>query len=92
MAEDRKHNQYKLDRDAKELLTKRVLRIEKLAEEKKAIADDIADIYKTLKAEGFDSTVIRKLVAERKKKRDNPAKFEDQEDMLDLYRVAMGSV
>lgn len=87
---DRKHNQYKIDRDAKELLIRKVKSIEKLADEKQAIADDIKDIYLELKSMGFDTAAIREVVAERKKRRKASTKFEEREDWKDLYRVALG--
>ena len=87
---DRKHNQYKLASDAKELLVRKVKSIEKLAEEKQAISDDISDIYRELKGMGFDTSAIREVVAERKKRRKDSTKFEEREDWKDLYRVALG--
>lgn len=40
-------------------------RIEKLEEEKRAIGDDIKDVYAEAKGTGFDPKVIRKIVALR---------------------------
>jgi len=91
MAEHRTDNS-KLDKDAKTLLTRCVAYIEKLTDEKQAIADYIADTYKILKAEGFDSKVVRKLVAERKAKKKDPTKWEKEQDVADLYRVALGMI
>ncbi|MBN9026683.1 MAG: DUF2312 domain-containing protein [Rhizobiales bacterium] len=44
-----------------------VERIERLEEEKKAIADDIKDVYGEAKANGYDTKALRKIVALRKK-------------------------
>ncbi len=44
-------------------------RIEKLEEEKKAIADDIKDIYAEAKGNGFDVKIMRKIVSIRKQDR-----------------------
>jgi len=41
-------------------------RIETLEEEKKATADDIAELYKEAKANGFDTVVMRAVVKRRK--------------------------
>jgi uncharacterized protein (UPF0335 family) len=61
-------------------------RVERLEEEKKATADDIRDVYAEAKANGFTPKIMRKLIAERKRDRDELAA---EEDLLDLYRRAM---
>ncbi len=42
-------------------------RIEKLEEEKRAIADDIKDVYAEAKGTGFDPKIIRKIVSLRRR-------------------------
>jgi uncharacterized protein (UPF0335 family) len=66
-----------------------VERIERLEEEKKAIADDIKEVYAEAKGNGFDSKVMRKLVSIRKQDR---AERLEQEAILDLYMHALGMV
>jgi uncharacterized protein (UPF0335 family) len=61
-------------------------RVERLEEEKKATADDIRDVYAEAKANGFAPKIMRKLIAERKRDRDELAA---EEEILDLYRRAM---
>lgn len=62
-------------------------RIERLEEERKALASDIKDIYSEAKSAGFDVKVIRQLITIRKKE---PAEVEEAETLLDLYRRALG--
>ena len=62
-------------------------RIERLEEERKALASDIKDIYAESKSAGFDPKVIRKLITIR---RQEPAEVEEQETLLDVYRRALG--
>ncbi len=62
-------------------------RIERLEEERKALASDIKDIYAEAKSAGFDVKVIRQIISIRKKE---PAEVEEQETLLDLYRRALG--
>ncbi len=57
-------------------------RIERLEEEKQAVADDIKEVYAELKAAGFDSSVFR--VALRRRKMDPQAR-EEQDSILELY-------
>ena len=66
-----------------------VERIERLAEEKQAIADDIRDVYGEAKAHGFDTKVMRKVIALR---RQDAGEREEQEAILDLYKHALGMV
>jgi uncharacterized protein (UPF0335 family) len=62
-------------------------RIERLEEERKALASDIKDIYAEAKSAGFDVAVLRQLIRIRKQE---PADVEEQETLLDVYRRALG--
>jgi uncharacterized protein (UPF0335 family) len=62
-------------------------RIERLEEERKALAGDIKDIFAEAKSAGFDVKVVRQIISIRKKE---PAEVEEQETLLDLYRRALG--
>ena len=62
-------------------------RIERLEEERKALGNDIKDIYSEAKSAGFDVKVLRQLIRIRKQE---AAEIEEQETLLDLYRRALG--
>ncbi|MSO91615.1 MAG: DUF2312 domain-containing protein [Acetobacteraceae bacterium] len=62
-------------------------RIERLEEERKALGNDIKDIYAEAKSAGFDVKVLRHLIRMRKQE---AAEIEEQETLLDLYRRALG--
>ena len=62
-------------------------RIERLEDERKALASDIKDIYSEAKSAGFDVKIIRQLITIRRKE---PAEVEEAETLLDLYRRALG--
>ena len=62
-------------------------RIERLEEEKKAIAADIKEVYGEAKATGFDTKIMRKVVILRKK---DAAERQEEEAILDLYLSALG--
>jgi uncharacterized protein (UPF0335 family) len=64
-----------------------VERIERLEEERKALASDIKDIYAEAKSAGFDPKVLRQLIRIRKQE---AADVEEQETLLDVYRRALG--
>ncbi|MFH5924571.1 DUF2312 domain-containing protein [Roseomonas xinghualingensis] len=62
-------------------------RVERLEEERKALSDDIKDIFAEAKSAGFDAKVVRQVIRIRKQE---PAQVEEQETLLDLYRRALG--
>ncbi|MFN7001105.1 MAG: DUF2312 domain-containing protein [Elioraea tepidiphila] len=64
-----------------------VERIERLEEERRALAGDIKDIYAEAKSAGFDVKVLRQIIRLR---RQDQAEVEEQESLLDLYKRALG--
>jgi uncharacterized protein (UPF0335 family) len=74
-------------RFAKDQLKAFVERIEKLEEEKKAISDDIRDVYAESKANGFDVKALRQIVKLRKIE---PTEREEQDAILETYMHALG--
>jgi uncharacterized protein (UPF0335 family) len=74
-------------RFAKDHLKAFVERIERLEEEKKAIADDIKDVYGEAKATGFDVKALRTIIKLRKQDVDER---KEQEAILETYMHALG--
>jgi uncharacterized protein (UPF0335 family) len=74
-------------RFAKDHLKAFVERVERLEEEKKAISDDIRDVYGEAKANGFDIKALRTIVRLRKQDADERR---EQEAILDTYLHALG--
>lgn len=72
---------------AAEELKQFIERIERLEEEKKAIADDVRDVYAEAKGRGFDVKAIRAIVRLRAKE---PHEREEEEAILELYKSALG--
>lgn len=62
-------------------------RIETLESDKKAIADDIRDVYAEAKMTGFDVKTMRAIVRLRKLDRNDRI---EQEALLDTYKSALG--
>ncbi|WP_267382633.1 MULTISPECIES: DUF2312 domain-containing protein [unclassified Sphingomonas] len=62
-------------------------RAERLEEEKKGISDDIKDVFAEAKGRGYDPKAIRRLLAIRKKKREE---FQEEEAILEVYMQALG--
>jgi uncharacterized protein (UPF0335 family) len=72
---------------AGERLKSFVERIERLEEEKRALAEDIKEVYSEAKGVGFDVKTIRQLV--RLRKMDDEDR-DEQEALLDLHMRALG--
>jgi uncharacterized protein (UPF0335 family) len=74
-------------RFAKDHLKAFVERIEKLEEEKKALADDIKDVYGEAKSMGFDVKALRTIIRMRKEDTDER---KEHEAILETYMLALG--
>ena len=64
-----------------------VERIERLEEEKKAIADDVKDVYLEAKSRGYDTKTIRAIVRLRKME---THQRQEMDALLETYRAALG--
>jgi len=62
-------------------------RIERLEEEKKALTTDIGEVYSEAKSAGFDTKIMRKVIALRKM---DAAKRQEQEALMEVYMNALG--
>ena len=62
-------------------------RIERLEEEKAALAADIREVYAEAKGDGFDAKTMRQIVKLRKL---DSADRAEQEALLDLDKAALG--
>jgi uncharacterized protein (UPF0335 family) len=62
-------------------------RVERLEVEKKAIGDDIRDVYAEAKATGYDAKIMRQIVRLRKMQ---PNDRREMEAILDTYKAALG--
>ncbi len=64
-------------------------RIERLEEEKSHLAEDIKEVYAEAKGVGYDAKTMRKVIALRKM---DTEKRRESEELLDLYKTAVGMV
>lgn len=62
-------------------------RIERLETEKKALADDIRDVYAEAKGTGFEPKIMRKVISLRKMEIE---KRREESELLELYTAAIG--
>lgn len=74
-------------RVAKDQLKAFVERIERLEEEKKALSDDIRDVYAEAKGNGYDVKALRTVVRLRKQ---DLNERQEQEAILETYMAALG--
>lgn len=71
---------------AKDHLRQFVMRIERMEEEKRALADDVKQTYAEAKGHGFDVKILRQVIRLRKMDR---ADLAEQEELLALYMDAL---
>lgn len=74
---------------AQKQLRQLVEQIERLEEEKKALADDIRDKFSEAKAMGFDVKALRQIVRLRKKSKEER---QEEEGVLEVYMHALGMI
>lgn len=72
---------------AQEQLRAYIERIERLNEEKAALATDIREVFSEAKAGGFDVKIMRQIIRLRAL---DTADRQEQDALLDLYRRALG--
>ena len=66
-----------------------VARIEELEESKAALAADLKEVFAEAKGEGYDTKVLRKVVRLR---RQDQARLQEEQALLDLYLSAIGGL
>lgn len=64
-------------------------RAEQLAREKRDIAEEEKELFAEAKGRGYDTKVMRRLIALRKRKPDDIA---EEEAVLEMYKAALGMV
>lgn len=64
-------------------------RLERLEEDKQAVMADMKEVFAEAKGEGYDVKVLRKVIRIRKQ---DKAKRQEEEAILDLYLSALGEV
>ena len=79
-----KDNAYRVTADE---LRQFIERFERLEAEKKDIADQQKEVMADAKARGYDTKVMRKVIALRKRDRDEIA---EEEAVLEMYKEALG--
>lgn len=72
---------------AGEQLKSIIQRIERLEEEKAALAADIREVYAEAKGNGFDPKILRQVIRLR---RLDATERQEQDAVLDLYLHALG--
>ena len=71
---------------ASERLRTIIERIERLEEEKAALAEDIREVFSEAKSAGFDVKILRQVIRLRKL---DSSDRQEQEAILDLYKRAL---
>jgi uncharacterized protein (UPF0335 family) len=64
-----------------------VERIERLEEERRALGDDLKEVYAEAKGNGFDTKIMRQVIRLRRMDKDD---LDEQETLIDIYKRALG--
>ena len=64
-----------------------VERIERLEEERKALSNDIKEVYAEAKGTGFDTKIMRQVIRLRRMDKDD---LDEQDALIDVYKRALG--
>jgi uncharacterized protein (UPF0335 family) len=89
MADDSSGHPDVLNATAQGQLKSIIERIERLEQDKAEIAEQVKEVFAEAKGNGFDVKIIRKVVRIRKQDR---AKRQEEEAILDLYLSAIGEI
>jgi uncharacterized protein (UPF0335 family) len=89
MAEDATALHDVLNTAAQGRLVSLIERIERLEEDKAAVSADLKEVYLEAKGDGFDTKILRKVVRLRKQ---DKAKRQEEEALIDLYLSAIGGL
>ncbi|MBY6134928.1 DUF2312 domain-containing protein [Leisingera sp. XS_AS12] len=84
MTEDEKSENYRVTAGE---LRQFVERFERLDEEKKTIAEQQKEVMAEAKGRGYDTKVLRKIIALRKRDENDIA---EEEAVLEMYKEALG--
>ena len=89
MADDASSHPDILNATAQGQLKSIIERVERLEQEKAEVAEQIKEVFAEAKGNGFDVKILRKVVRIRKQDR---AKRQEEEAILDLYLSAIGEI
>ena len=64
-------------------------RLERLEEDKSAVMEDMKEVFAEAKGEGYDVKILRKVIRIRKQ---DKAKRQEEDAILDLYMAALGEI
>lgn len=81
------HDVIDTSRVTREELRAFIERFERLEEEKQQIAGHQKEVMAEAKSRGYDTRVMRKVIALRKK---DPQQLSEEEAILELYKQALG--
>jgi uncharacterized protein (UPF0335 family) len=62
-------------------------RVERLEEERRALGNDLKEVYAEAKGNGFDTKIMRQVIRLRRMDKDD---LDEQETLLDVYKRALG--
>jgi uncharacterized protein (UPF0335 family) len=78
------------DSMAADALKSMVERIERIHEERKELADDVAAIYAEAKSNGYETAALRYVIRRRANEAKNPDRYRELQAIAETYMLALG--
>ena len=78
-----------VDNSTKDLIKQMVEKIERLENEKQSLLAEIRDVYSEAKSQGLDTKALKQVIKLRKMEEE---KIREEEEILDLYKHALGMI
>lgn len=78
-----------LQKSAQDQLRQYVEQVENLEEQKRAMSEDIRDVFTLAKSNGFDVPAMRKIIKLRKKSK---SERDEEESLVEVYKAALGMI
>lgn len=80
------HNSNRFEDVGAKRLRSIIERAERVIEEKKALGDDLNEIYSEAKGSGFDVKIIKKIIKIRSR---DPKKQREEDALVETYKAAL---
>lgn len=68
-----------------------VERVERIHEDRKALGDDVRDVFAEAKGNGFNVPALKTIIRRRAERRKSGDKVDELESIVELYEAAMGA-
>jgi len=64
-------------------------RIHNVMDERDSLAEDLREIFSEAKAKGFEPPILRRVIAEQRRRNKSPFEYDEAQEISDLYKAAI---